>query len=41
MCVNFGDEILLRGGECKTKINLNFSKKWQNGKLLLQYKLQN
>ena len=41
MCVNFGDEILLRGEKCKTQINLNFSKKWQNGKLLLQYKLQN
>ena len=33
MCVNFGDEILLRGGggvgggECKTRVNLNFSEK--------------
>ena len=27
MCVNFGDEILLRGEECKTRVNLNFSKK--------------
>ena len=35
VCVNFGDEILLRGEECKTRVNLNFSEKWQNGKLLL------
>ena len=41
MCVNFGDEILLRGEECKTQVNLIFSKKWQNCKLPLQYKLQN
>ena len=27
VCVNFGDEILLRGEECKTRVNLNFSKK--------------
>ena len=27
MCVNFGDEILLRGGECKTREKFNFSKK--------------
>ena len=31
VCVNFEDEILLRGGrgreECKTQVNLNFSKK--------------
>ena len=27
MCVNFGDEILLRGEECKTQEILNFSKK--------------
>ena len=33
VCVNFGDEILFRGEECKTQINLNFSKKGQNGKL--------
>ena len=25
---------------CKTRVNLNFSKKWQNRKLSLQYKLQ-
>ena len=41
VCVNFGDEILLRGEECKTWINLNFSEKWQKGKLPLVYKLQN
>ena len=29
MCVNFGDEILLRGEECKIRVNLNFSEKWQ------------
>ena len=28
VCVNFGDEIFLRGEECKTRVNLNFSKKW-------------
>ena len=33
MCVNFGDEILLRGGgggggECKTREKFNFSEKW-------------
>ena len=28
MCVNFGDEILLRvGGECKTREKFNFSEK--------------
>ena len=27
MCVNFGDEILLRGGECKTEKNSIFLKK--------------
>ena len=41
VCVNFGDEILLRGEECKTRVNLNFSEKGQNGKLSLVYKLQN
>ena len=30
MCVNFGDEILLRGGECKTREKFNFSEKGQN-----------
>ena len=39
--MNFEDEILLRGEECKTWANLNFSEKWQNGKLPLVYKLQN
>ena len=33
MCMNFGDEILLRGGgggggECKTREKFKFSKKW-------------
>ena len=32
--MNFGDEILLRGEECKIRVNLNFSEKWKNGKLL-------
>ena len=41
VCVNFGDEILLRGEECKTHVNLIFSEKGQNGKLPLIYKLQN
>ena len=27
VCVNFGDEIMLRGEECKTRVNLNFSEK--------------
>ena len=40
VCVNFKDEILLREEECKTWVNFNFSKKWQNGKLPLQYRLQ-
>ena len=35
VCVNFGDEILLRGEECKTGVNLNFSEKGQNDKLSL------
>ena len=39
VCVNFGDEILLRGEECKTRENLNFLEKGQNSKLLLQYRL--
>ena len=29
--VNFGDEILLRGKECKTREKFNFSEKFQNG----------
>ena len=28
MCVEFQDEILLRGRECKTRENFNFSEKW-------------
>ena len=27
LCVNFGDEILLREEECKTRVNLNFFEK--------------
>ena len=38
MCVNFGDEILLRGGECKTRENFNFLKK---GKIVISIKIQN
>ena len=30
VCVNFGDEIMLRGGECKTKKISNFEEKWKN-----------
>ena len=41
VCENFEDEILLRGEECKTRKNLNFSETWQKGKLSLMYKLQN
>ena len=41
VCVNFRDKIVLKGGRCKTWENLNFSEKWQNGKLPLMYKLQN
>ena len=41
VCVNFGDEILLRGEECKTRKNLNFFEKWQSGELPLMYKLKN
>ena len=40
VCVNFGDEILLRGEDCKIRANLNFSEKRKNGKLPLQYRLQ-
>ena len=32
-CVNFEDKILLRGEECKTRVNLNFFENEQNGKL--------
>ena len=43
MCVNFGDEILLRGGGggCKNLGKFEFFQKMENDKLLLQYKLQN
>ena len=41
VCANFGDKILLREEEFKTRENLNFSEKWKNGKLPLMYKLQN
>ena len=34
VCVNFGDEIRLRGEECKTRVNLNFLK---NGKTVNYY----
>ena len=27
MCMDFGDEILLKGGECKTREKFNFSEK--------------
>ena len=40
VCVNFGDEILLREEECKTRANLNCFEKWQNGKLPLWYRLK-
>ena len=35
VCVNFRDEILLRGEECKTRENLNFFEKGENGKFPL------
>ena len=31
MCVEFQDEIFLRGEECKTQKKFNFSEKEQNG----------
>ena len=31
VCVNFEDKILLRGKECKTRVNLNF---FENGKTI-------
>ena len=33
MCVNFGDEIMLRGEECKTWENLKFLKNGKNSKI--------
>ena len=38
MCVEFRDEILLRGEECKTHENFNFLKK---GKMVISVKIQN
>ena len=37
------ETIMKEKGEslCKTRVNLNFSEKWQNGKLSLVNKLQN
>ena len=35
VCVTFGDKILLRGEECKTRVKLNFYVKGKNGKLPL------
>ena len=32
VCVNFGDEIFLRGEECKIEKILNFFENGQNGK---------
>ena len=40
VCVNFEDEILLRGEECKNLGKFEFFQKMENGKLLLQYRLQ-
>ena len=40
---DFQDEIFLRGEECKTQVNLNFSKKKKKDKhdeLALQYRLK-
>ena len=37
-CVEFRDEILLRGEECKTRENFNFLKK---GKLVISVKIRN
>ena len=44
VCVNFGDEILLRGGECKTREkNLIFLKNGKNNKIarIVQGNLEN
>ena len=38
VCVNFGDKILLREEECKTRVNLNFFENGQNSKLSIQYR---
>ena len=37
-CVEFRDEILLRGEECKTRENFNFLKK---GKMVISAKIRN
>ena len=37
-CVEFRDEFLLRGEECKTRENFNFLK---NGKMVISVKIQN
>ena len=37
-CVEFRDEILLRGEECKTRENFNFLK---NGKMVISVRIQN
>ena len=37
-CTEFRDEILLRGGECKTRENSNFLKK---GKMVISVKIWN
>ena len=36
-CTEFRDEILLRGGECKTRENSNFLK---NGKMVISVKIR-
>ena len=38
MCVEFRDEILLRGGECETPRKFNFLKK---GKMVISIKIRN
>ena len=38
MCVEFRDEILLRGGECETPRKSNFLK---NGKMIISVKIRN
>ena len=41
ICVcQFRDEIRLRGEECKTREKLNFSEKWKNSDLSIQYRLK-
>ena len=39
MCVNFEEEIMLRGKECRTRVNLNFSKNGEKRKLSMQYRV--